>query len=200
MYFLTLKNLLIMKRKRDKNIVRCWCENYLDLGGEITLLLQGPLGPLLVVEDPVFHLPAPLLDLPHVGETGGLEDPEFLELAPSVVDLLQLLLQVLGLLLLRPEVVHVHSEVVHQAGLQVVQLLGEVVPAVVEHLVTTDETVQDDLVLTDPVGGQTVLVSAWEADGIDVCQKLLTEGELQYLVPGSEIEITNNDMNGNSQL
>ena len=147
---------LILKERKQgfQKIVRGWYDVYLDLGGEIRLLLHGPLGPLLVVQDPVFRLLGHHLDLLHVGETGSLEDSQVLELAASLVNLLQLLLQVLGLLLLRPEVVHVHSHVVHQAGLQVVQLLGVLVPVVVEHLVTTDEAVQDDLVLADPVGWQ----------------------------------------------
>ena len=128
------------------------------------------------MEDPVLHLPGHLLDLLDVGEAVGPEDPQFLQFVPSRVDLLKLLLQVFGLLLLRLEVVQVHSQVVHQAGLEVVQLLGVEVFALVELVVAADQTVEDDLVLADPVGGQAVLVPAGEADGVDVTQELLTGG------------------------
>ena len=161
---------------------------YLDLGGEITLHLHSPLGPVLVVKHPVFHLLGHLLNLLQVGEAVCLELQQGLELVPSVVDLLQLLLQNSGLLLLRLEVVRVHSQVVHQADLQVVQLVGVVITAVVELLIAAHQTVKDDLVLADPVGWQAELVPAGEADGVDVGQELLTDGEYQYLVSGSEIE------------
>ena len=150
---------------------------YLDLSGEITLFLHSPLGPVLIMQDPVLHLFVDLLHLLHVGEPTGPELPQGLELVPSLVDLLQLLLQVGGQLLLRPEVVHVHPQVVHQAGPEVVQLVGEVIPAVVELVVAADEEVEDDLVLADPVGGKAILVSAREADCVDVGEELLTEGE-----------------------
>ena len=160
-------------KKRDWVLV-----GYLDTSDELTLLIHGPRGALLVVVSPVLHPLGHLLDLLHVGEPTGPELPQGLELVPSLVDLLQLLLQVGGQLLLRPEVVHVHPQVVHQAGPEVVQLGGVVIDALVELVVAADEEVEDYLVLADPVGGEAILVSAWEADCVDVGQELLTEGEL----------------------
>ena len=163
---------------------------YLDLSGELTLLLHGSLGPVLVVKNPVFHLFVDLLNLLHVGETTGPELQQGLEFVPPLVDLLQLVLQLDGLLLLRPEVVHVHPQVVHQAGPEIVQLDGEVISALVELVVGADEEIEDDLVLADSVGGEAILVSAWEADCVDVSQELLTEGERKTIFSSG---VRNND-------
>ena len=98
-----------------------------------------------------------------------------------------MLLQGCGLLLLRLEVFNVHSEVVHQADLEVLQLVGVVIAAVVPLVVAADEAVEDNLVLADPVGGKAVLVFAWEADCVDVGQEFLTVETTTILVLGSEL-------------
>ena len=147
---------------------------YLNLCRDLQLPVQCLLDLILVMEAAALHLSGDFLHLLDVRQMGGLVILQGHHVALLTGDLLQLLAQVTGLLLLRPKEIHVDPEVLHQIVPEVFNLVWELVPSFIELLEAANEAVEDDLVVTDPVRGKAVLVSAGEADGVHVGQQLLT--------------------------